>query len=301
MNSALPLLGVAIPLYKRPDTLRKLLESIPASVNITVSDNGAALSESFRSEYSHVNFLRQYTILPVLENWNRAAVAINTQWIIMPGDDDLYYPHSFETIERVIRNNPAADIIFFGHRIIDENDQVKETWKPEAAFLRPPHGFEKIRLGARARPPSIVFRSELYRQLGGFNEKFRVTAGDNDFYQRASLIGNVLFTPDVVSGYRVWSSGSTMHTIATSEWMKEIDLWCDSIQEFSAVNTTYRYTNTLRDEIYLANMRAGIKVLRERGQYGSAWRHFLASRYPYRASPLAQAKLFAQLLLPRAK
>jgi len=294
------LLGIAIPAYKRPDLLGRLLASIDGPFPITVSDNGGNLPADFKTRHASVNFLCG-TEVPVLSNWNRAAASQSSDWIIMPGDDDLYYPDSFETIERVLQANPTADIVFFGHHIIDEHDRICETWQPQYALLDAPFGFESIRMGAPARPPSIVFRRRLYEQLGGFSEDFRITAGDNHFYQRASLVGRVLFSPHVVSGYRVWNAGSTASTIATPGWLREIDQWCTDVQAFSRKHTTYYYSDALRDEIYMANLRAGIRALKERGQYASAWRHVAGSRYPFRASVAAQAKLLAHLLLPHLK
>lgn len=294
------LLGIAIPAYKRTDLLDRLLRSIQTAYPVTVSDNGGNLPADFKLKHPEVHFLTGPEV-PVLRNWNRVASSQTSEWVIMPGDDDLYYPSSFPTIERTLQANPEADIVFFGHHIVDEHDQVRETWQPEPGLLPAPQGFERIRLGAPARPPSIVFRKRLFDRLGGFSEQFTVTAGDNHFYQRASLIGNVLFCPEVVSGYRVWTAGSTRQTIATPEWLREIDLWCEGVRDFASAHTGYRYTDALRDEIYIANLRAGIGALKSRGHYFGAWRHLLANRYPCRASPVSQAKLLAHLLLPRRK
>lgn len=299
-TSGSPLLGIAIPAYKREALLGRLLNSIQAEWPIVVSDNGGHLTDGFMARHPKVRFHAGPEVT-VLKNWNRAASELNTEWIIMPGDDDLYYPSSFSTIERTLLFCSEADIVFFGHHIIDENDKLCETWQPEASQQLAPKGFEFIRLGASARPPSIVFRKRLFDKLNGFDEQFAVTAGDNHFYQRASLIGNVVFSPEVISGYRVWPAGSTQLSIATPEWLREIDLWCDGVREFASIHTSYQYTDALRDEIYTANLRAGIGALKTRGKYLGAWRHLLANRYPYRANLLSQAKLLIHLLLPFRK
>lgn len=161
------LLGIAIPAYKRESLLARLLDSINTELPIVVSDNGGYLSDTFKARYPAVKFLSGPEVT-VLKNWNRAASSLDSEWIVMPGDDNLYYPSSFPTIERTLQAHPSADIVFFGHYIIDEHDQVRETWQPETRLLRAPHGFDAIRLGAPARPPSIVFRKRLFDQLGGY-------------------------------------------------------------------------------------------------------------------------------------
>lgn len=293
------LIGIAIPSYKRPEMLARLLDSIAPGIPIAVSDNGASLDAAFRERYPQACFLQQPDVLTVLKNWNKAARAIDAEWIVMPGDDDLYYPSSFERIEAAIRQHPTADILFFGHHIVDEHDSVQETWTPAAETFAAPRGFHVVRLGVPARPPSIVFRRAIYERLGGFCEDFRVTAGDNDFYQRAALMGEVVFVPDVVSGYRVWSSGSTSQTIASRAWLDEIDLWCRRVQAFANSASHYRYPDSLRDEIYLANLRSGIRARRLVHGWLAGWRHAASARYPYRAAPMSQVRLLAQLLLPR--
>ena len=299
-TDAQPLLGVAIPTYKRQLLLARLLDSIDGDLPIVVSDNGGYLSKDFEGVYPKVRFLSAPEVT-VMKNWNRAAAALNTEWIIMPGDDDLYYPSSFSTIERTLRSSGEAEIVFFGHHIIDEYDKLLETWQPEAGQSPAPTGFNQMRFGVSARPPSIAFRKRLFDRLNGFDEQFTVTAGDSHFYQRASLIGDVVFCPDVVSGYRVWSVGSTNQTIATRNWMKEIDLWCDSVRAFAEKHSSYQYTDALRDEIYTANLRAGIGALKSRGSYLGAWRHLLDNRYPFHASMFSQVKLLVHLLMPRRK
>jgi GT2 family glycosyltransferase len=293
------LLGIAIPSYKRPELLARLLDSIDADIPISVSDNGAYLDAAFTARYPRVRFVQKPEVIPVLQNWNRAARAVDSEWIVMPGDDDLYYPGSFDLIERAIRNNPSADILFFGHHIIDEVDRVIGTWSPAAEALAAPAGFERVRLGVPARPPGIVFRKAVYERLGGFCEAFQVTASDNDFYQRVTLVGRAVFVPDVASGYRVWSSGGTAQTIASKAWLDEIDLWCGRVQEFAGRHSKYTYPDSLRDEIYLGNLRAGIWALKARGGYLTAWRHAATARYPYRARLISQLKLLALLVLPR--
>ena len=295
--SGKPLLGIAIPAYKRESLLARLLDSIEAELPIVVSDNGGHLSDAFKTRYPHVRFLTGAEVT-VLENWNRAASALDTEWIVMPGDDDLYYPDSFTTIVDGLLEHAGADIAFFGHHIINEEDGIKTTWRPRTQFLVSPQGFEEVRRGTPARPPGIVFKTDLFRRLGGFNTQFKVTAGDNDFYQRATLIGDVACVDEVVTGYRVWEFGSTRQMIATQEWMREIDLWCSRVRQFATDLGSSMYPRSLQDDIYLDNLRAGIRALKERGDYWGAWQHFFRSRYPLRSRALNQLKLIAHLVLP---
>lgn len=290
--------GIAIPSYKRPDMLARLLDSIDSDWAITVSDNGAHLDKAFKARYPRVNFLVQPTVVSMWENWNLAARGSATDWVVLPGDDDLYYPGAFALIERTLRHHPDADIVLFGHHIIDENDRVIDTWQPELAALQAPDGFHRLRRGVPARPPGIAFRRTLFDRLDGFCENFGLAAGDNDFYQRAALIGRTVLVPEVVCGYRVWTSAGTTLTIASNAWLDDVDLWTGRVQSFASAHTSYHYPDSLRDDIYMGNLRSGIKALKQQGQYRAAWRHAMSARYPLRAQPLSHLKMLVQLLLP---
>ena len=293
------LIGIGIPTYNRPDMLARLLDSIDADWPIAVSDNGALLDESFKARYPAVNFVSQPELLTMWKNWNCAAQALDAEWILLPGDDDLYYPGAFDVIERAIRANPSADIVFFGHHIIDEHDCILDTWQPAGAALDAPAGFHHLRLGVPARPPGIAFRKAFFERLDGFSDEFKKTASDNDFYQRMTLLGKTVLVPDVVCGYRLWQSGGTLMLLAARVWLEDVDLWTRRMQLFAKLHTSYAYSDALRDEIYMANVIAGVDSLkRSGGGIVGAWRHATAIRYPFRARPLSHLRLLAHLLRP---
>jgi glycosyltransferase involved in cell wall biosynthesis len=300
LNKKRALLGIAIPTYKREHLLARLLDSIKEELPIVVSDNGGYLSQEFKYKYSNIKFISDYEV-SVLENWNRAANELETEWIVMPGDDDIYYPESFKVMITKLNEFYDSDIIFFGHHNIDEKDCIKSTYLPDSGNYKSPNGFNKVRMGVESRPPSIVFKSDLFHRLNGFCTDFKVTAGDNDFYQRAALIGNVAFVDVVVSGYRVWENGATRSTIGTLEWLKEIDLLCSRIRKFSLEHGNYKYSPSLQDDIYLANLQVGTLILKKNVGYFSGWKHFLRSRYPYKASKIRQLKFIVRLILPSIK
>lgn len=290
-------LNIVIPAYKREELLGKLLNSIGMVVPVIVIDNGGHLSEAFTSKYKNIKFISGPEV-DMFSNWNRAALASDSEWVLMPGDDDLYYEESMSIIKNELMAHPSADIVFFGHNIINGQDEIQSTWVPGCVLLDPPMGFEVLRRGTPARPPAIAFKKNLFEKLNGFSEEFKITAADNDFYQRASLVGRTAFIDKVVAGYRVWENGATKQTIATQDWLREIDLWCDRMRDFSQKNTEYCYPRSLKDGIYLDNLRVGINTLKKHKGHRAAWKHFRNSRYPFLANPVAQLKLLLALLMP---
>lgn len=300
MNS----LGIAIPSYNREGQLASLLRSIPENIPVHISDNGACLTKKFRNEFPHVNVSAVAgAVIPPFENWNRAARMVTQKWLIIPSDDDIYYPESFAKILNYIDRYKQADVIIFGHNVVDENYRITSRWMPEKlADLVAPGGFEHVKYGVDARMPSIVFRRNLLEQIGFFDEEFKVTAGDSYMIQRATLSGHSVFVPMIVSGYRVWAQGATQEVISTPEWMREIVQWGEKLERQLARFPQYdAKIKHIRAEIYARNLHAGLSHLRRKGLYKKALQHFLAADFPWQATRSTCAKVIYQLIRPGAR
>lgn len=290
--------GIAVPTFNRYEVLKKLLDTIPVSVSVFISDNGATLPESFQQQYPNAGVGKVFPPVLMFPNWNLAANSVQADWVAIPSDDDVYYPKSFSIIERCLEQYDDMDMIVFGHNTIDADGNVLNKWIPQLETCIAPAGFLKFKYGVDARMPSVFVKTALFKVLGGFDEGFRITAADSDFIQRAALIGNVQFVPEVVSGYRVWEGGLTHKKIASAEWMEEIDRWGARIMAFCKEREINLYTKTLRDEIYARNLLAGLASAKRSGGYSASWNHLTSCRYPYRAHLRTQLRLLLWLIRP---
>ncbi len=291
--------AIAIPTYKRANELQKLLDSLDVKCTVYVSDNGGYLPENFPRRNPNISIKKTTPEVPIFSNWNAAACMVKEEWLTIPADDDLYYPESFQIINRYISTYPEMDVIIFGHNVIDVEGKTISSWIPrELAAFNAPEGFRIFQYGVEARMPSVFVKTKLFHELGGFEEGFKLTAGDSDFVQRALLAGNVLFVPEVVSGYRVWEGGLTSSRMATNQWMNEIDSWCKRIATFCKERSIDLYSKKNHDEIYALNLLGGVMNLKKKRAYLAAWSHFWSCRYPVHASLLTQLRLFYILIKP---
>jgi hypothetical protein len=294
-------IGVAIPTYNREDQLCNLLEIIPKNIPIYVSDNGNCLSINFKEHFEAVTF-RSISGAPVppLENWNIAAKMVKEEWVVIPSDDDVYYKNSFKIIEKYLEEYSSADIVIFGHNVIDKNYKKIYEWKPKNInYYDAPNGFNQFKYGVDARMPSIFFKTKFLEKLGFFDESFKMTAGDSDLVQRALINGISVFVPQVVSGYRVWTDGSTHKTIGTAEWMQEIDKWGKKIEEILLNIPQYHdEASTIRAEIYARNLSAGITNNKKTKGWYAAWGHMNRCNYPYKALVRTQLRILVGLIRP---
>lgn len=290
--------SLAVPTFNRSEVLQKLMDTVPASVSVYISDNGSTLPPSIVKKYP--NAVIGKTTPPVLmfENWNLAANSVLSDWLAIPSDDDIYYKDSFLVIEKYLNKYNDMDVIIFGHNTIDSNENILNNWKPCLETCIAPSGFLRFKYGVDARMPSIFMKTALFKKLGGFDEGFRITAADSDFLQRAALVGNIQFVPEVVSGYRVWEGGLTHNKIASTEWMKEIDRWCNRISEFCEERNINMYSKKIQDEIYARNLLAGVHSAKKSNGYMAAWSHVKNCRYPFKALVRTQLSLLYRLVRP---
>lgn len=301
-------IAVAIPTYQRPELLLELTSSIPSDIPISVSDNAGSMLGQNLLFGSNVAIHHAESSLPIFANWNRAVAFIpaDATHVLIPSDDDLYLPNAMPTVTAAVAKYPDADMLVFGCDFVDEHGATRPGWKPEREeACEPGDGFLLFAPGVDARMPGVLFKTDFLRRIGGFDERFVLTAADSELIQRATLMGKTVFVPVVIGMYRIWSGSLTSSRQATGLWMSEVDLWTGKIAELlrncHQLSDRKIDVGRFQDEIYTANLRSGIGSLKSRGKYFGAWRHLLVNRYPHRASLISQAKLLAHLLLPLRK
>lgn len=294
---------IAIPTYKRENLLKKLVESIPSNISLSISDNGSSLSESFITTYKNATIVKQEHVLDIFANWNAAITSINfCDYIAIPSDDDLYNLDSFDLIQDAINNHDNIDIFIFGNNFINENDEVIGHYCPKKhEILEAPYGLSHFLYGVNVRMPSVFFKKSFLDKIGYFDEKsFTLTAADSELVQRALLLGKVAFVPKIVASYRVWSGSLTDQRIATKHWMSEIDVWTDKI--ITLADSTIGTQQTLfnwqqyKDEVYAQNLLAGLGNLYKSKQYNKILSYYHEMRHPKHAKLKTKLRIFKVLL-----
>ena len=154
-------------------------------------------------------------------------------------------------------------------------------------------GFLPFETGVSARMPGVLFRTDFLRRIGGFDERFELTASDSEMIQRAALLGSTAFVPAVIGMYRVWTGSLTHARQATDLWMTEVGLWTDKIGALlqGGHQPTSRHVDVRRykAEILALNLLAGLNNLRAKGAAAEA-RAFLA-RHPVPAGARLKTRL----------
>lgn len=292
-------LGIAIPTYKRENYLRILLNSIPTDIDVVVSDNGGFTSPEFKEEFNHRTFVSSDQVVNMFQNWNTAIDHLQTEWICLASDDDVFFSNAFTSFAKYLNQFPDSDCIIFGHKNIDENGTKLGQWSPSSlSQLHPPDGYNLFKYGVDARPISVFFKKELYNKIGKLDEEYKITSADSDFIQLALLNGITLFVPEIVSGYRIWNKSLTSTLNASSEWMEEIDKWQRKIAiVLKHMNFTNNEIKINTNEVIARNLLSGLYSLkRQKKSLKESLQYISQFKYPYYATLRTQIQLLKCLL-----
>jgi glycosyltransferase involved in cell wall biosynthesis len=118
-----PFISICIPAYKRPDFLKRLLDSIAVQTfrdfEVIMTDDSpdgsvAQLVKEYESSF-HVHYHKNPTPLGSPGNWNAALSLAKGQWIKMMHDDDWFADAgSLAEFADTAKHNKNKSFIFSG-------------------------------------------------------------------------------------------------------------------------------------------------------------------------------------------
>lgn len=223
---------ICIPTYKRLDYLKKYVETVPEKYPICISDNGNFISDNFFLR-RNVMIKHLQTVVPMFENWNSVIKLARTDWVVLPGDDDVVIVDKLDYIEEKIEEYKQCGLILFGHSVIDENGNETKGWCPSEEYIDNfPLSFQNLSRTLNCRWPSILINMKVAKKIGFFDTDFTFTASDSLFLQKMAIVAPVAYIPTVVGQYRVWSNSFTNVKIFTQEWFLQLKLWQEKLSDF---------------------------------------------------------------------
>ena len=209
-------LSICIPTYKRLDYLHKLVDSIPEDYPIYISDNGGFIPDDF---FNRKNVIISHLpeVVPMFSNWNNAINMVETDWFIIPGDDDVLFPEQLSLVEKNIDDYSDCAYIAYSYDLVDENDNVVGGWQPDCSKRYDKvDGFRMIQRSVPFRWPSIVINVEKSRSVGNFDESFSFTASDSLYLQTLAIKYPIALINNKIGQYRVWGNSFTNKRIFTA-------------------------------------------------------------------------------------
>ena len=290
-------LSICIPTYKRLDYLKAFVEKIPEKYQVCISDNGNFIPDGFfRRRNIKIKHLDE--VVPMYANWNSAIDMVETEWFIMPGDDDIVKTDRLEQIERFIDLYSDCAYLAFAYDIVDEFGNITGGWKPmETLKFNKVDGFRYIQRSVPFRWPSIVINAKRSREVGNLDVGFEYTAGDSFYLQIMAIRYPIAVINENVGQYRVWSSGYTNTLIFSKGWFEKIDLWQQKLstllkkEKVTGIDLEKLHDQAMCDNLTCAlhlnknkNIKERINLIRQIG-------------WPWRCDAISQLRLLKKILV----
>jgi GT2 family glycosyltransferase len=174
---------------------------------------------------------------------NLALLKANCDICIASNPDIIIAPEALRATVSSLRQNPAAGILSPCFRISGQQTHLCKRLPSALALCarRLPHMFQPLfrkildHYEMRDRPSSkswwsppvasgafLIFRSEILKQIQGFDEKYFLYFEDFDICVRAQRVSALLYTPDVLVAHTQNRSGKN--------WQRFFFLCCSAVR-----------------------------------------------------------------------
>jgi glycosyltransferase involved in cell wall biosynthesis len=166
-----------------------------------------------------------------------------TQWITYLASDDIVYAHTFRRMLDAGRSS-AADIVYGACDFVDPEGRFLYAYRP----ARQDHLLAAARTGFMAHfQPATIFTAKAYRDVGGFDERFRLSS-DAHFFIKLLIAKNrfSMLTGPSVAAFRL--APNQLSTRCSQEKLNEkaeilkvLNLQCGARDQ--VITTCWRISN----------------------------------------------------------
>lgn len=223
-------LTIAIPSYRRTDTLREAIDSV---LNQVATDISFALliSEDHSDCHSEIEqIVKSYHDNRIIYYYNRVAMGMTGNWnncinlakskyVALLHDDDILYSNYLEVVKCIFDLKLDFDVLYFDHDIVKNNVIIEEqTNTLKKIYIRMQK--DKLRRyysgdyywGACQNKlvPSCgnLYNTKVIKDFGGYKKEDGFSA-DEIFAERLSRKHKVYFCMHTVSAYRYMDANIT--------------------------------------------------------------------------------------------
>lgn len=222
-----PLWTVIIPTYNCAYYLRETLESILIQdpgvdlMEIIVVDDCSTKDDpaAVVVEYgkNRVKFIQQQKNVGKSANYATGLKESKGKYIHILHGDDTVENGFYDTILNLFNSFPEVGACFCQCNYINKESVVTN----QTGILSPhPSVIEdflvKISTWQLLQPPSVVFKREVYEQVGAYDSRLKYME-DWEFYVRAAVYFKWAYTPEILANYRVFAANSSSRSIAKGE------------------------------------------------------------------------------------
>lgn len=204
------LISVIMPVYNvDPVYLERALDSVEKQIysnwEICIADDQSTderltdLLQAYASRHERIKLVRLRERSHVAGATNGAIELAQGEFLAFLDHDDELIPTALLEVAELLQDDPAADVIYSDHDIVDENGLLrapnfKPAWSPELLLSYMYFGHLK------------VYRTALVRQVGGLRPGFEGSADYDLALRLVELTDRVRHIPKVLYHWRAVAS-----------------------------------------------------------------------------------------------
>jgi len=260
-----PLWSVVIPTYNCAQFLKQTLKSVLAQapgetlMEIIVVDDHSTKDdpEAVVNEYGkgRVQFYGQPKNIGKSSNYGFGINLSKGHYIHLLHGDDTVELGFYKTIADLFKEQPKASAVFCRCNYINaDNRKIGETELliPKSGIIN--NFIERITVWQLIQPPSVVFKREVYEDLGGYDIRLEYIE-DWEFYVRVALNYKFIYTPEILANYRIFSENSSSKSAKGGKRVKTIEQVLSIIDTYLPQNIKSKIKRPRRRavSIYLLN------------------------------------------------
>jgi glycosyltransferase involved in cell wall biosynthesis len=173
---------IVIPTVNRAQLLAETLASLQrqtVTCRVVVVDDGSTDDTTdVCGRFAGVEYVRNERTLGLFANWNRGLSLVDTEFAAVFHDDDVYAPDIVAREVATLREHPGMVMVHSACHVTDDAGAVLETVDVPWPAVVSGASFRGALAGLIACPiatPSVMFRTDALRAIGGFDERLRVS------------------------------------------------------------------------------------------------------------------------------
>lgn len=175
-----PFITIAIPTYKRPDTLKEALDSALNqhhydNYEIIVLDN----DDNFEQESETEKLIKSYKTdklkyykneknIGMFGNWNRCFELANSKWVALLHDDDIIFDNYLEEVCKILLKYKNFGLLSISHKLISSSSDVNYKEIHLSNKLRKLKNFD-YQLWHPISNVASLYNKNNVLEIGGFN------------------------------------------------------------------------------------------------------------------------------------
>lgn len=230
----MPLISVVTAVHNQRQWLPRRVESILNQslldwewiiVDDASTDGSYEYLESIARLEPRIKLLRNDCNCHISKTNQRGIDAASGEFLYRTDGDDYCFPEFLARASQVLQEDPFLAFMAVRCLRLDERDRVSRPWPAKPNWRKSGREvFESNIASYQFRSPSLMFRTDVVRQAGGFDSLPVRSAQDWNLALRATMLGDARYIDEPLTAYR-YHDGMTsvqgLSKMSVSQWMDE--------------------------------------------------------------------------------